>query len=160
MLLVVFNLSGLGFFFIYYYKLFFIFLFLVTNGFPPSQNNQAPLTNQGSFHAMAKPPTSNFPPPLSKPPTSNFPPNNLPSSQLKTSMQPTSSSSQIPFGTPTNLRQPTSVSNNPQVNGHLLTQSNMHQQQTNGQRMPQAPMMPNGQVSHQQPGNFLSNFLL
>lgn len=114
------------------------FEFLATNGFPPN--------NQGSFPGMTRPPTSNLPPPLTKP-TNNFPP----PSQLKTNMQPATPSNQIPFGTPTNLRQPTSVSNTSQMNGHPTTQHNMHQQQTNGQRM---PGMPNGQVPHQQQGYY------
>ena len=117
------------------------FKFLVTNGFPPNKNNQSPFPP-----SIARPPTSNLPPPLTKP-ANNFPP-----SQLKANMQPAATpSNQIPFGTPTNLRQPTSVSNIPQVNGHPTTQHNMHQQQTNGQRM---PAMPNGQIPQQQPPGY------
>ena len=103
----------------------------------------------GSFPGMAKPPASSLPPPLSKP-NSNMTP-----TQLKANIPHTVPGNQIPFGTPTNLRQPTSVSNNPPVNGHHTTQNNLPGPQMNGQQMQQTPMMPNGQVSHQQSGWYL-----
>ncbi|XP_066931581.1 protein transport protein Sec24A-like isoform X1 [Clytia hemisphaerica] len=106
----------------------------VPNGLPMN-NQQRPNMNQARMPAMSQPPTYT-PQPLTKPI------NNV-ASQPRLNAPP--ALNQIPFGAPTNLRQPTSMPNT-QMNGHQPTNSPVKP----GQVVPPASL-PNGQMT-QQPG--------
>ena len=114
---------------------------------PQSNFSQQPIPSMPSGN-MPRAPTSFTPPALTKPSFPNQSNSNLPSAN---------NAAQIPFGTPTNLTQPTSVSGS-QMNGH---QSQIRQSfpQMNGPSRPQNNSSIPPTSNEQQPSGIIHYFI-